>query len=190
VVTPGMRLTMFGSDFENGSECSQFLEERELRTSGTPQWDCTAYTDTYLRQASLTGVARAAIGPVTGDQSVESRVQVESFAANGTQDKWLGVITRYRDDANYYYLVLRSSNQVSLRKLENGQIVELARTTLDVTPGSWYRLRLEAVGDKLRGYVNDVLRVEATDSSHPLGISGMATYRTAARFDYFRVFQP
>jgi hypothetical protein len=98
--------------------------------------------------------------------------------------------TRYSDENNYYYLVARSSNVVSLRKLVNGEIVELDRADFTVTPGAWYRLRLEAVGDQLRGYVNDVLRVEATDSSLASGISGIATYRTAARIDFFRVFQP
>lgn len=85
---------------------------------------------------------------------------------------------------------MRSSNVMSLRMMANAQIVALSRTEMSVTAGAWYRLRLEAVGDRLHGYVNDVLHVEATDDSHPRGNSGIVTYRTAARYDYLRVFQP
>jgi hypothetical protein len=190
LLTPALRQSIYATDIVNGGECEQFIVEPELRVTGTPEWDCSVYERSYLRQASVEGIARAAIGPVTGDQAVEARLRVETFAENGTQDKWLGVMTRYSDENNYYYLVARSSNVVSLRKLVNGEIVELDRADFTVTPGAWYRMRLEAVGDQLRGYVNDVLRVEATDSSLATGISGIATYRTAARIDFFRVFQP
>jgi hypothetical protein len=190
VVTPGIRLSIYDNDIVNGAECERFVTEPGLRVSGTPQWDCSVFALPFLRQASREGVARAALGPVTRDQVVEARMLVEDFALNGTTDKWLGVMTRYGDEGNYYYLVLRSSNVVSLRKLVDGEIVELDSAEFTVTPDLWYRLRLEAVGNKLRGYVNDVLRVEATDTSHDIGISGLATYRTAARIDYFRVHQP
>jgi hypothetical protein len=190
LVTPSVRQSIFDNDIVNGGDCERFVTERELRVSGSPEWDCSVYERTYLRQASMDGVARAAIGPVTDDQVAEARVRIETFAENGTTDKWLGVMTRYVDADNYYYLVLRSSNSVSLRRLVDGEVVELDRADFPVAPGAWYRLRLEVVGDQLRGYVNDILRVQATDSAHERGISGIATYRTAARFDYFRIFQP
>ena len=40
--------------------------------------------------------------------------------------------------SNYYYLTVRSSNTVSLRKVVNGSITVLGTATLSVTPNTWY----------------------------------------------------
>jgi hypothetical protein len=190
LVTPSVRQSIFDTDFINGAECERFATEPGLRVSGTPEWDCSVYERTYLRQASPTAAFGAAIGPVTDDQVAETRVQVEQFAANGGQDKWLGVLTRFADENNHYYLALRSTNEVVLRKLLDGRMVELDSAALTLAPEAWYRLRLEVVGEQLRGYVNNILYVQATDGSHARGISGIAGSSAAARYDYFRVFQP
>ena len=117
-------------------------------------------------------------------------MQLVEFAAEGTADKWLGVMTRYTDENNYYYFVLRSSKVMSLRKLVDGAIVELGRAGFTLGTGGWHTFRLDAVGNHLRAYVNGQLLIQAVDSAHPRGISGIATYRTSARFDYLRVVQP
>jgi pectate lyase len=114
----------------------------------------------------------------------------ESFATGGTQDKCVGLMTRYVDEQNYYYLSLRSSNTVSLRKLVNGAIVNLGSAPLTVTPGTWYSLRLEAVGQKLRAFVDGKQVLEANDGSLATGICGVATYRAAARVEQLGVYQP
>jgi hypothetical protein len=190
LVTHAHRTPLYTSNLDVNYDCDQFVGERYLRQSGSPQWDCTDYELGHLRQTSLTGIARAAIGPVTDDQVVESRMQLEQFAPDGTADKWLGVMTRYTDENNYYYFVLRSSKMMSLRKLVDGAIVELGRAGFTLGTGSWHTFRLEAVGNRLRGYVNGQLLIQAVDSSHPRGVSGIATYRAAAHFDYLRVVQP
>ncbi len=190
VVTPNHLAPLYEAEITDGSNCEEFVHERQLRQSGTPQWDCSNYEAGYLRQASLEGVARAAIGPVTDDQSVETRLQLEDFAEGGTQDKWFGVMTRYTDENNYYYFALRSSKVMSLRKLVDGQIVELGRTGFTLGTGNWHTLKLEAVGNRLRAYVNGQLLMQVADSSHPVGISGIVTYRAAALFDYLRVERP
>ncbi len=189
VTTPNARTVMYDNTLD-GAYCRQFVAEFGLRESGAPAWDCTNYDAGYLRQASSTDVARGAIGPGTDDQIVESRLTPESFAAGTNQDKWIAVMARYRDDNDYYYLTLRSSNAVSLRKLVNGQIVELDTAAFTVEPGSWHTLRLEAVGDRLRGFVDDTLLVEAVDGTHATGSGGIATWRTVGRFDYLRVTRP
>jgi hypothetical protein len=189
VVTPNARTLMYDNSLD-GAYCRQFVGEFGLRESGAPEWDCNDYDAGYLRQASSSDVARAAIGPSTDDQVVESRLTPESFADGSSQDKWIAVLARYRDENDYYYLTLRSSNTVSLRKLVNGQISELDTANFTVEPGAWHTLRLEAVGDRLRGYVDDALLVEAVDDAHATGSGGIATLRTVGRFDYLRVIQP
>lgn len=190
IVTPSHRTPLYQADIADGSACEQFVREQELRASGLPEWDCSDYEAGYLRQTSVEGVARAAIGPVTDDQVVESRMQLEFFSESGEGDKWLGIMTRYTDEDNYYYFVLRSSKALSLRKLVDGEIVELGRANFLLPSDAWLTLKLEAVGDRLRAYVNGQLVIQAEDSAHPAGISGIVTWRAAARFDYLRVAQP
>jgi pectate lyase len=72
----------------------------------------------------------------------------------------------------------------------DGQISELDSAALAVVPGAWRTLRLEAVGDHLRAYVDGALLLEARDATHPSGASGIVTWRTVGRFDYLRIIQP
>jgi hypothetical protein len=190
VVTPNHRTPLYEADIPNGSACEDFVREQNLRQSGTPTWDCTNYEGGYIRQANLEGVARAAIGPITDDQVIESRMQLEDFAIEGSQDKWLGVMTRYTDENNYYFFSLRSSKSMSLRKLVNGQIVELDSAGFNLNVADWHTMKLEAIGNHIRAYIDGQLLMEAQDDSHPVGISGFVTYRTSALFDYLRVIQP
>ena len=89
---------------------------------------------------------------------------------------------RYTDPNNYYYVSLRTSNELSLRKVVNGVITELARAPFTLQSNQPYRLRFEAIGTKLIVYVNDQVRLQASDSSHPRGRYGVVTYRAAASF--------
>jgi len=189
VVTPTGRTVVYNNTLD-GTWCRSFVQEFGLRVSGSPQWDCEDYDAGYLRQASAEGVARGVLGPDTDDQVVESRVMPESYANTGNQDKWIGLIARYRDENNYYYLTLRSSNAVSLRKLVNGQITELDTAAAPGAAGEWHNLKLEAVGNRLRGFVDGVQVLEAVDASHPSGAQGIVTWRTVGRFDYLKVLQP
>jgi pectate lyase len=99
-------------------------------------------------------------------------------------------MARYVDASNYYYMTVRSSNTLSLRKLNNGAITVLATVPLPVSVESSYALRLEVVGSRLRGYVNGRLLVEATDSTHARGMGGVAMYKTSADFINYRAYQP
>jgi pectate lyase len=156
--------------------------------TGTGQW---AWNAGALAQNSIGGDARAAGGTPTDDQIVQARVRPTAYApASGTQERWTGILARYRDERNYYYLSLRSSNTVSLRKLVNGTITTLASAPLTVTINTPHVLRLEAVGNQLRGYVDGVLVVQAADSSHASGSGGLLTYKAAATYDDYVSYQP
>jgi pectate lyase len=134
--------------------------------------------------------ARAVIGVATDDQSIDVRARPTTFAGTGDGDRWFGVMARYVDDANYYYLTLRNSNTASLRKVTDGAVTVLTTYGLPVAVGTWYRLRIEAVGTQIRGYVNGILVGEATDSTHARGAAGPITNRAAVDFDDYRAIQP
>jgi hypothetical protein len=141
-----------------------------------------------LRQTSVAGDARIATGVPTDDQVVQFTTIPRSFAAGN--DRWFGVMARYVDASNYYYMTVRSSNTLSLRKLTNGAVTVLATVPLTVSADTSYALRLEAVGNQLRGYVNGRLLLEATDTTHARGMGGAVMFKTSADFLNYRAYQP
>jgi hypothetical protein len=138
-------------------------------------------------QSDLASGARAITGVATDDQIVHSRMRRTSAA--GTNN-WFGLATRYRDSGNYYYFTLRNDNTLSLRKLVNGAITELDTAPFTVAGNTWYRTRFEAVGTQLRVYINDSLRLEATDSSHASGRYGPVMYRAGVEYDDLVAVEP
>jgi hypothetical protein len=155
--------------------------------TGSGQWTFSAGA---FAQSSVGGEARAAIGGKTSDQVVQARVRQIAWSSAGTAERWAGLLARYVDAGNYYYLHLRSGGTVSLRKLVNGTIVTLASAPLAVSLNTQYALRLEVVGNQLRGYVNGNLLLQATDNSHTAGISGLMTNKAATQFDDYVAYQP
>jgi hypothetical protein len=192
------------ADFDNvvaSPTPATIIYARDFTSSGGPTdlWSFTgiglwtpaqAGEDRVFAQSSVAGVARAIAGVPTDDQSIDVRARPTTFAGTGGGDRWFGVMARYVDDANYYYLTVRNTNSVSLRKLTDGAVTVLDTFSMPVTLGTWYRLRLEAVGTQVRGYVNGFLVVEATDTTHPRGMAGPITNRAAVDFDDYRAIQP
>ena len=117
---------------------------------------------------------------------MEARVKPTSW--NGT-DRFAGLAARLQDRYNGYVLALRSSGRVELLRIASGSTTALATRTFPVTLGTWYTLRIDAVGTTLRGYVNGALQFTATDGTFTAGLVGGATDYATASFDDFRVTQ-
>ena len=169
------------------------LQPEPWTYSGTGQWSWQSGGpgDLHFNQASTAGDARAVVGPeqiINTDQIVQTRVRPRAFNAAG--DPWVGVMARYLDQRNYVYMSLRRSNTVTLRKVQNGIITQLGSAVLTVRPNVWYTLRLEAVGTRLRAYVNGALILEATDPQPMIGLVGLVGYRAAADYDDFLAVIP
>jgi hypothetical protein len=142
----------------------------------------------YKQTNSSASAARAIAGVSTDDQIVQTRVKATAFDNNA--NAWFGVMTRYVDDGNYYYVTARKDGTISLRKLVNGSVHVLDSTPMHVATGQWYTIRMENIGDALRVYVNGALKLEGIDDSFDVGKYGLVTYRTAAEFDDVVVRQP
>lgn len=184
VVSPSLASTIYSTGFEGGSA-------GPWKRSGLGFWNLWSGTSVVWNQSSVAGYARASIGAATDDQIVRVRARLDTFATpNGSEDRWFGVMARHVDDRNFYYLSLRRSNTVSLRKFVDGVATTLATATFDVRPATWYALRIDAVGDRLRGYVDGRLVVEAQDTSHARGNAGPIMFKAAADFDDFLAQQP
>ena len=143
-----------------------------------------------LDQTSTSGNARILHGPAPDDQVLSISARLNNIGTQTSGSHWMGAMVRYTDPSNYYYVSLRTSNELSLRKVVNGVITELARTPFSLQQNVSYRLRIEAIGTKLIVYVNDQVRLQANDASHPRGRNGLVTYRAAASFAGYTAWQP
>jgi hypothetical protein len=182
VASPSPRTTMFANDFS-----SEATGEWTIDALG--QWNRT--NNGTFAQNSIGGDARATIGMPTNDQVVSARMRATAFApASGTQERWFGLMARYTNSSNYYYVTLRSGNTLQLRRMQNGAITALGSVPLTVTTGTWYSVRLDAVGDMLRLWVNGAQVLQVRDAAHPSGVPGLVTYKTAAEYDNFLAYQP
>ena len=114
-----------------------------------------------------------------------SRVNTAFFTVNG----FVGVMARYVNASNHYYVVLYR-DKAALRKRVNGVPSTIKEVPYTITLGAPYRLRLEAFGSSLRFYVNDTLMAEGQDDTLPTGRYGLITFNAADDFDNFRVIRP
>jgi hypothetical protein len=161
----------------------------EWSVSGMGTWNCSGATGERIQQQTSTaGDARAVAGTPTPDQVVTARARATAFASG--QDRWFGIAARYVDPSNYYYLTVRSSNTVSLRKVVNGVVTVLGTVSLPVTTNTWYDLRLDAVGHELRAFVNGTQVLQAVDSSHASGQGGILMFRAAAEYVNYYAWEP
>jgi len=184
VVTPSPFTTLYANDFEGGAAGPWSF-------TGSGFWNLAPGASTTWFQSSIAGDARASIGVPAHDQVVRTRARLDTFATpTGTQDRWFGLMARHVDARNFYYLSLRSSNTISLRKVVDGTVTTLRSAPFAVLPGTWYQLRLDAVGNRLRGYVNGTLLLETIDASIVNGNAGPAMFKAAADYDDFAAYQP
>lgn len=183
IVSPTLRTTMYATDFETGPG--------PWTRTGLGFWNLSVGSSTVYSQSSVAGDARASIGVPADDQIVRVRARLDTFATpTGTQERWFGLMARRVDDQNFYFLSLRSSNTVSLRKVVDGVTTTLASAAFPVLPATWYQLRFDAVGKNLRAYVNGVLLLETSDDTFARGNAGPATFKAATDFDDFSAYQP
>lgn len=176
VASPSPQVTLVNDNLES------FNGFRWTRVSG--QWSVS----TNYVQTSTAGNATLLTGISTRNQSVQASLLPGSFSSGDV--RWCGLFARYRDSGNYYYVTLRNNNQISLRKLVGSVVQVLDSAPLPVTSQTLYRVRLEAIQNELRVYVDGRLVLEATDTSHPWGRYGAITFKAAASYDDVLVTQP
>jgi hypothetical protein len=153
----------------------------------TGEWSLIPLQDTY-QQTATDGGAKAVTPIPTDAPIVQAKAMATAFGSGA--GRWFGIMARYQDDNNYYYVTVRNDNTIALRKLGNGAISELDVAPLAVTANTWYTLRLEAIGEALRVYVNGQLMLEAHDASFARGSYGLVMYKTATRYKDFVALQP
>lgn len=195
---PGIRMHMARADYDNiviGPGARRSLFQADFETEHIAQLtrrggDWSIFNDLgnmRLQQSQVSGSARATVGAVTADQVLQASMRLTSWAGGVP---WAGLMARYTDTGNYYYVKVASNGVISLRKLIDGKVFVLKSSATRVNAQEWSTMRLEVVGSKLRVFRNNQLILEATDSSHASGTSGLMTHDAAAAFDDYLAYQP
>ncbi|WP_440070571.1 pectate lyase family protein [Streptosporangium sp. OZ121] len=168
--------SLFADDFEDGNSNGW------SKSGGS--WSVVADGSQVYRQSGTGADARTVVGTGWSGQAVQARVKPIAFNGGG---RYVAVLARAQSSGNYYYLGLSNSGSVVLGKRTGGAPATLDSAAATVTPGTWYTLRLEAFGTTLRGFVNNVEVVSATDSTFSSGKVGLAGYYASASFDDVQV---
>ena len=141
-------------------------------------WVVRAEADAPSKPSALCQVGSAefpavALGStVYGDVAVTLRFKPIS----GKTDQAGGIIARVQNKDNYYILRANALEaNVNLYKYAGGQRSGIKEAGAKVVAGQWQELRLEILGDRLRGFLNGQLVVEATDSTYKAGRVGLWT---------------
>ena len=141
-------------------------------------WVVRAEADAPSRPNALCQVGDAefpalALGTgIYGDLTVALRFKPIS----GKVDQAAGIISRVQDKDNYY--IIRANvleTNVNLYKYAGGRRSGMKDGGARVAQGQWQELRLEISGDRLRGFLNGQLVVEATDATYRAGRVGLWT---------------
>jgi hypothetical protein len=135
------------------------------------------------RQSSIVGNAASLWSNTDREnQSIEADIKPTAYST-AAGDKWFGLVTRYTDANNYYYVTVRSNGTLLLRRMVNGVFTTLASAALPVTLNRTYRVRLEAIGTRLRVFVDNAVLAEASDSALDQGRAGVMMYKMRADYD-------
>lgn len=151
-------------------------------------WEITGENDPEgWSQTTTDGIALAYNGVPTDDMLIRSRIRLDSFAV--PSGAWFGLVTRYVDERNYYFLSIRSSNVLQIRKVVDGVTTVLKSVSYTATPGEMHAYSFSAYGNQLHAFVDDRRVASAIDDALPRGKYGMGTYRTAATWRDYLVTQ-
>jgi len=153
-------------------------------------WEITGQTDPEgMSQTTTTGLAFAINGVATDNQVIRANMRLDSFAGS-TSGAWFGLLARYADESNHYFLSVRSSNQLQIRKIVNGVTTVLKAVSYTAAPGAMHEYTFSVVGNELHAFVDGQLVATALDDTFALGNYGMGTYRAAATWQDLSVDQP
>ena len=183
VATPNAQSTLLSDNFNDGNAAGW--------TAGAGTWSVVNDGSGAIvyQQSNLVGDAYATAGSGWTNQIIEADLRATAFDSAPTED-WLGIGGRYTDFNNHYYVTLRNSNTLILRKVVGGTFTSLDSTAFTVSPGVTYHVRLEMIGTSIKVYIDGTLLLEATDSALPTGGVILRTFRASVLYDNVQVLRP
>ncbi|MCI0687295.1 MAG: hypothetical protein L0Y54_08675 [Sporichthyaceae bacterium] len=115
------------------------------------------------------------------------RVRAGMMAPNGV----IGLVARWRDVRHHYRLALSPSSAVLIKQVGGAATVLWQDNTTGYPAGQTFTVTLDATGDRLTGYLGDVLLFAVTDTELPAGVAGpYCASAPQARFEEVSVSGP
>lgn len=134
--------------------------------------DAPSSSNVLCQTASSRFPALALSEKIYGDVVVTTRFK----SISGRVDQAAGIIFRVQDKDNYYILRANAlEDNVNLYIYASGKRSSLKGSSVKVASNQWQTLRIEAIGNHFRGFLNDQLVVEATDDNYIAGRVGLWT---------------
>jgi hypothetical protein len=149
-------------------------------------WDIVQDGTNVYKQMSAGTTALSFVGDTAwADYTVEAKVKANELPVYSAS----GIMARYVDANNNYWLRLHQSGLVQLYKKVGGVTTLLQEASLQVQHNKWYTLKLELNGNQLKGYVDGVLKISTTDNSLTNGCIGVKSYQQSFSIDEVNVYE-
>jgi hypothetical protein len=171
----------FGDGFQNNSSGNWTLLSGSWSLTDDVSGDTIDVSNKVLKQSG-TGIAETVTGSTYSNATITIAVKAyDKKMANASA----GLVARANADfSNKYTLRINFDlNKVQLYKQLGSIWTNIGEADMTATPGTWYLLKLEMKGSSLKGYVNGVKKISASDSSLTSGYIGLRTYNQTAVFD-------
>jgi hypothetical protein len=140
----------------------------------------TRGSDDVLVQNSASGLA---VGLLTeSDWTDDQRVETLVTPTWGVAGSWVGLVARYSDADNYYYLAMRE-NGYSIRKRVNGVDTLLFEGSYYNTRTPTFRAQMIVIRNTIYVDLGFQQGTTITDNSHVRGRAGVATWLARADFN-------
>lgn len=160
------------ADFEGGSLAGW--------TSVVGLWTSEGVPGSLTSQAATAESIASAGSTAWSDYTAEARISIDSPSGNA------GVLFRYADASNFLMLRLNdATGAVELYRRSAGTFTLLASAAVDVTPGRFVSLRVDARGSTVTGWVDGEPLVTWTNTAggFATGKVGVRAAASAARVD-------
>jgi len=93
-------------------------------------------------------------------------LSVKFKAVSGKADQAGGLVFRYQDQNNYYITRANAlEDNYRLYHVVNGRRRQITGANFRVTPNQWHTLRVECVGNQIKCYYDDELKITASDET-------------------------
>lgn len=170
-------VTVFSDNFESGN-----LNDWTV-VNGT--WSNVLDGTNHVLKKTTTAEGIIVAGDNWSDIAYTGYVSVPQLSTNA------GLIFRYTDINNFYHFRIYNGN-VELYKKVGGTMTKVASAPYSAALNQWHILKVIAIGNQIKGYVDNVLQIDWTNSITELA-SGKIGFRSAsplAIFDDAKVISP
>ncbi|MFC3843988.1 chondroitinase-B domain-containing protein [Paenibacillus sp. GCM10012304] len=164
LATPAFAATLLTDDFES---YSSFPAGTWTNASGNGSWSIA--TDGSKVAAQTSSTTNTYI--VTNGTSSWSNYTYSAKVKVGSTSVRNGIVARYTNSNNYYFLILYNGNLL-LNKKVSGSTTTIQQVPFTANTSTFYNLQLVVNGTSVQGYVNGTLMVQGTDTSLTNGVPG------------------